>query len=135
MIHSHCIFKEICGANLVWEITLLGSVLLECHGFYVNEANFVFGSSMRLIRCYSIFQNFYVLPYIHFLSVELAGVAFFPLINTDDSIPVLKKILIPIVFLFHPQRISLYMQVLQESMKAVMQLVGMFLVISLHFSN
>ena len=38
----------------------------------LNPANFIRRSSTRLVRYYSNFQNFYVLPYIHFLSlVEL----------------------------------------------------------------
>ena len=39
---------------------------------FLNPANFIFRPSTRLVRYYSNFQNFYVLPYIHFLSsVEL----------------------------------------------------------------
>ena len=39
---------------------------------FLNPANFIFRCSTRLVRYYSNFQNFYVLPYIHFLSlVEL----------------------------------------------------------------
>ena len=39
---------------------------------FLNPANFIFRSSMQLVRYYSNFQNFYVLPNIHFLSsVEL----------------------------------------------------------------
>ena len=54
----------------VWGITLPGSVLLEWQ--FLNPANFIFRSSTRLVRYYSNFQNFYVLLYIHFLSlVEL----------------------------------------------------------------
>ena len=38
----------------------------------LNPANFIFRSSTRLVRYYSNFQNFYILLYIHFLSlVEL----------------------------------------------------------------
>ena len=38
----------------------------------LNPANFIFRCSTRLVRYYSNFQNFYVLPYIHFLTlVEL----------------------------------------------------------------
>ena len=36
---------------------------------FLNSANFIFRSSTRLVRYYSNFQNFYVLPYIHFLSL------------------------------------------------------------------
>ena len=58
------------GRARVWGITLPGSVLLECQ--FLNPANFIFRSSTRLVRYYSNFQNFYALPYIHFLSlVEL----------------------------------------------------------------
>ena len=39
---------------------------------FLNPANFIFRSSTWLVRYYSNFQNFYALPYIHFLSlVEL----------------------------------------------------------------
>ena len=39
---------------------------------FLNPANFIFRSSTRLVRYYFNFQNFYALPYIHFLSlVEL----------------------------------------------------------------
>ena len=55
----------------VWEITLLGAVQLECHVFWIQQ-NSSFRSSTRLVLYYSNFQNFYVLPYICFLSlVEL----------------------------------------------------------------
>ena len=40
----------------------------------LNPASFIFRPSTQLVRYYSNFQNFYVLPYIHFLSlVELVG--------------------------------------------------------------
>ena len=39
---------------------------------FLYPANFIFRSSTRLVRYYSNFQNFYVVPYIHFLPlVEL----------------------------------------------------------------
>ena len=39
---------------------------------FLNPTNFIFRSSMRLVRYYSNFQNFYPLLYIHFLPlVEL----------------------------------------------------------------
>ena len=41
---------------------------------FLNPANFIFRPSTRLVRYYSNIQNFYVLPYIHFLPlVELPG--------------------------------------------------------------
>jgi len=66
----------------VWEITLLGAVQLECHGFWIQQTS-SFRSSTRLVLYYSNFQYFYVLPYICFLSLVelerwLAGLTFFP---------------------------------------------------------
>ena len=51
--------------------------------WFLNPANFIFRSSTRLVWYYSNFQNFYVLPYIHFLSLVelerwLAEMRFFP---------------------------------------------------------
>ena len=65
----------------VWEITLLGAVQLECHGFWIHQTSSF--RSTRLVLYYSNFQNFYVLPYICFLSLVelerwLAGLTFFP---------------------------------------------------------
>ena len=80
----------------VWEITLLGAVQLECHGFWIQQTS-SFRSSTRLVLYCSNFQNFYVLPYICFLSLFelerwLAGLTFFPLINTTGSIPTVKTL-------------------------------------------
>ena len=66
----------------VWEISLLGAVQLECHGFWIQQTS-SFRSSTRLVLYCSNFQNFYVLPYICFLSLVelerwLAGLKFFP---------------------------------------------------------
>jgi len=65
----------------VWGITLLGSVYLECHGFWIQQTS-PFRSTW-LVRYYSNFQNFYVLLYIRFLSLIelehwLAEVMFIP---------------------------------------------------------
>jgi len=52
----------------VWGVTLLRSVLLECRVSRIQQTS-SFRSSTRLVRHYSNFQNFYVLPYIRFLSL------------------------------------------------------------------
>jgi len=61
--------------------SLLGGVQLECHGFWIQQTS-SFRSSTQLVLYYSNFQNFYVLPYICFLSLVelerwLAGLMFF----------------------------------------------------------
>ena len=61
---------------------------------FLNPANFVFRSLMLLVRYYSNFQYFYVLPFIHFLSlVELERRGVLSLINTDCGISGLKTLL------------------------------------------
>ena len=52
----------------VWGITLLGSVLMDCRVSQIQPTS-SFRSSTRLVRHYSNFQNFYVLPYIRFPSL------------------------------------------------------------------
>jgi len=66
----------------VWEITFLGSVLLECHGL-LNSANYLFQIFNAIGQALLQFSNFYVLPYICFLSLVylkrwLAEVMFVP---------------------------------------------------------
>ena len=83
------------GGNLVWipdpsgrsRKSLGNNLARKCLAGmpqFLNSANFPFRSSSPLVRHYSNFQNFYVLPYIHFLSLVelkcwLADVVFFPL--------------------------------------------------------
>ena len=88
----------------IWEITLLGAVQLECHGFWIQQTS-SFRSSTRY---YSNFQNFFVLPYICFLSLVelkrwLAG-----LMSTHGSIniPTVNTLLGIVIFQTLPARFS-----------------------------
>ena len=53
----------------IWGKALPGSVLSTEMPLLLNSANFLLRFSMRLVRYYSDFQNFHVLPYIHCLSL------------------------------------------------------------------
>ena len=95
----------------VWEITLLGAVQLECHGFWIQQTS-SFRSSKWLVFYYSNFQNFYVLPYIILLPVIsrtwmlIGWTDVLSLINTSGSIPTVKTLPSLVIYLTLPMRFS-----------------------------